>query len=367
MFFFFQSFIKRPAIGKRGVMHFAIRILFSRAIFIIVFASSFFSFNACKKSPTESDEGGSRNYTWIVDTLHFPGTFITSMWGSSTTNVWAVGSGEFDKNVIHFNGYYWDTDQNRHYILPLSIVGADSSDIWMCGSDGLIFHYDGIRWQKYIKVIYPEFNNVILAGMWLENKNSIYLAGDLRDSLNNSRALFMHYDGVKWNEVTIPLLNCKFIKVLKDEFYPESFFFLGWEFDEKNRIHWYIYELKSNLFKLLYEGSDDFSELANIVLIEGRILFIQGQKGFWYENDIFVKCYEYGAGAENGASGRNGNDIIITLKDGLAHYNGSNFKRILTFNSNISIGAIQMFPTSIFCIGIDNTGKSIAFRGYLND
>ena len=52
----------------------------------------------CKKNPVgpENIQPGRRDYTWTVDTLTVPNGdlfYLFSLWGSSPTDIWAVGSG----------------------------------------------------------------------------------------------------------------------------------------------------------------------------------------------------------------------------------------------------------------------------------
>ena len=51
---------------------------------------------------------GSRNYTWELDTLAMPMNYISSVWGASPTDVWAVGGGGTYKDRLqHYDGETW--------------------------------------------------------------------------------------------------------------------------------------------------------------------------------------------------------------------------------------------------------------------
>ncbi len=60
------------------------RVLFISLLLFMVFD--------CHNNPVTPpvDEAGSRDYIWTVDTINYPNS-ITRIWGSSPSDVWAVG------------------------------------------------------------------------------------------------------------------------------------------------------------------------------------------------------------------------------------------------------------------------------------
>ena len=68
--------------------------------------------------------------------------------------------------------------------------------------------------------------------------------------------------------------------------------------------------------------------------------------------------------------GRNEKDIFLRMKDGLAHYNGSNIEYLYHFNSsNISISANALiFKGTVFFTADDNSNDcNIMLRGKLKE
>ena len=70
----------------------------TKYIVIIISTLIFFINWDCKKNPVgpENIQPGRRDYTWTVDTLTVPNGdlfYLFSLWGSSPTDIWAVGSG----------------------------------------------------------------------------------------------------------------------------------------------------------------------------------------------------------------------------------------------------------------------------------
>ena len=114
-----------------------------KAILFILSFTIAFAFFSCEKG-TEPDQlkPGRRDYTWTVDTAKTFNTPLMKMWGSSPTNVWAVGSGSsLDQTIWHFDGTEWKTDNISRAISPWCIYGFAEDNIWIAGSDGEIWHY----------------------------------------------------------------------------------------------------------------------------------------------------------------------------------------------------------------------------------
>ena len=105
----------------------------------------------------------SLEYNWEVDTLFNPhgyGVVPWSMWGSSPTDVWAVGfnlAGQGE--MFHYDGNFWKRvtpDLGFNYEL-LSIYGIGTEVVYAVGSEividttlhtkSLIIKYNGTSWQ----------------------------------------------------------------------------------------------------------------------------------------------------------------------------------------------------------------------------
>jgi len=148
---------------------------FSFAFSIIVLVLS-----GCKEQPPEPKNNditpGKREYIWSVDTLFYhPGgqTLLTSLWGSSSTNVYTVGHDAHagTATMWHFNGEKWSIvgllpayggQIEGPYDLQ-SIYGFDSANIYACGNriyqtfsstppyfldSTFIIHFDGVSWKE---------------------------------------------------------------------------------------------------------------------------------------------------------------------------------------------------------------------------
>ena len=123
---------------------------------------------ACSNStePPINEIKDPRKYTWTIDTLEYPGEFqtaLTSIWGSSPSDVYAVGH---------------------------------CSDI-----KGQMWHFDGKQWESF----YLPFGVAYTPGrVYGFGKNDIWIGGDFPDSNSKISAFLIHYNGSTWNRVNLP-------------------------------------------------------------------------------------------------------------------------------------------------------------------
>ena len=72
---------------------------------------------------------------------------LNGIWGSSPTDVWAVGS---YGAVAHFDGQTWSTVTTSLPSMETStlyaISGTGPADVWAVGRNGMVGHYDGNSW-----------------------------------------------------------------------------------------------------------------------------------------------------------------------------------------------------------------------------
>ncbi len=97
--------------------------------------------------------------TGTFEQLQTPGNdTIFGIWGSDAQHIWAVGGDPANPSsggvVWQYNGTSWIVDDDIGKLVPaglptlFKVWGRNSSDVWVAGSAGLIFHFDGIRWLQ---------------------------------------------------------------------------------------------------------------------------------------------------------------------------------------------------------------------------
>lgn len=65
---------------------------------------------------------------------------FTSVWGTSKTDVWAVGSGG---TILHYDGEAWTATQSDHLDTFFDVWGSSPTDVWVVSSSQLVLHSTG--------------------------------------------------------------------------------------------------------------------------------------------------------------------------------------------------------------------------------
>lgn len=327
-------------------------------------------------TPPQSPQPGSRNYTWKLDTLDMPMNYISSVWGASPNDVWAVGAGgtEYDR-LLHYDGETWSTYKNEPINCSgFNLYGFSANDIWMGGGGGWgnkgagIWHYDGTQWsQNYIYYVEGCYS-IEVTHIWGPAPNDIYACGTIsfRENTTDSwRGFVLHYDGNSWKEIVRASFNSQFLKVRKNQnsIIVQSF---SYEIGAVDVIG--FYRVKDNALEKLHSTNLDTVYWASLHVINNKTYFVIGPDVYEYlatgkmvERLSFpqpeFRCQIYG---------RTAADLFIAMKDGIAHYNGVDtqylYKYPVTYMSGINDPMI--FDREVFFC-IDNPLGSLKTRNMM--
>ena len=67
-----------------------------------------------------------------------------SIWGSSSSNIFAVGD---NATILHYDGKAWSSMNSSTEKYLTKIRGLNSKCVYAVGDDGLIIHFDGKKWN----------------------------------------------------------------------------------------------------------------------------------------------------------------------------------------------------------------------------
>ncbi len=80
---------------------------------------------------------------WSGPTIE-TGSALNGVWGSSSTDVFAVGAGG---TILHYNGTTWGTQSSGTTSNLYGVWGSSAADVFAVGADATILHYDGMSWS----------------------------------------------------------------------------------------------------------------------------------------------------------------------------------------------------------------------------
>jgi hypothetical protein len=309
---------------------------------------------------------GRRDYVWTVDTVKIPMTLLYRIWGSSPSDVWAVGpGGGLDQTIWHYDGVKWKTDGVSRNIAPRSVFGFSNNDVWICGQEGKIWHFNGSNWQQSGQ--YQTNNNTtFLEDMWGTSSNDLYAMG-FTISDEEMVSIITHYDGKSWKNYNIPTFNYEFNRVKGIHIGSEKHIaILGYTLS--SLVGLFLFD-GINTVQKIYEATNGVSTWAICQNINNELFYTIGNTINTYSNNSFHRFLQVSDSEFGGQIfGRNRKDIFIRMFDGIAHYNGSDIQYLYKFNGNISILDAAIFDREIFFLAYDKTNDdNLVFHGKLKN
>lgn len=101
---------------------------------------------------------------WTAQDLSIPAdSRIWAMWGSSSTDIWAVGRSDDDgAMLLRYNGIGWVRDSDVEELLGEAfwIEGSASDDVYASSQFGYLLHYDGSDWARVEHDLFAEPANM---------------------------------------------------------------------------------------------------------------------------------------------------------------------------------------------------------------
>ena len=111
------------------------------------------------------------------------GNALLGVWGSSATDVWAVGDAG---TIVHWDGSGYSIVQKGYGLR--SVWGIAANDVWAVGYSGTILHWDGSAWSSV-----PGGGTIWLQRVWGVAANDAWAVG--------YGGTILHWDGSAWSSV----------------------------------------------------------------------------------------------------------------------------------------------------------------------
>ena len=192
----------------------------------------------------------------------------------------------------------------------------------MGGSDGKIFHYDGNSWNQTYMLVRTDTSGNWINDIWGSNPNDIYATGRAyikQELLPHS--FILHYDGTKWKEIYFSSKQLQFYRVQKEN---NQLYLSGIILSQTTEFDTLLFfKMENNKLSEIYRNTMNKITFISLSQIGDKTYFLIGQDLCRYMNGKFEKIISFNESMFGyQVFGRNEKDIFISMKGGLAHYNG---------------------------------------------
>ncbi len=311
--------------------------------------------------PDDNLKPGRRDYTWEIDTLNIPFTYLHRIWGSSPTDIWAVGpGGDLDKTIYHFDGEKWSNDGVSRPISPYSIWGFASNDVWIGGIGGVIWRFNGVKWSESFILDNTNINLSAIMDIYGETSNDVYAVGFI-DSADVRKGLILHYNGTEWTRRSIKNTICNFTRIKRGLITSSNYFIRGLVESDTVDDTTKIFMLENNSLIQLYSAVNIKKNTNFIQNIGNEMVFVIGYTLNRFSDNNFKKFYDINEdnfGIQ--VFGKNINNTFVRMEDGIAHFNGIDIQYLTKTNDNIPSEAI-VFDKNV------TSGNNLIYRGTLKE
>jgi hypothetical protein len=327
-------------------------------------------FNCCKKNPVEPPEEeenltpGRRDYTWTIDTIKNNTLHLYSIWGKAPNNIFAVGPYSGDQ-IWRYDGEKWLPERRVNISSPFVIYGYNDK-MWICSGWGQIWKYSNDVYTKELDIRFDPSWPVSFCSVDGSSENEIF-ATAIKSSIEQKDGLFFKYDGTFWS-LYKTFENTGVVNFIKYSSKNDKYYCTSVLEDDSGIYTERVYEFDRESLKLLNEHLVSSEMPSTINTIQGYVYITIGKKTYRYVNNTMELMFEVNDSNFGWQLwGRNCNDILIRMYDGIAHYNGADIKYLLKFSNDNRLAAHAIvLEKEVFIPATDyNTGYQLIYHGVL--
>lgn len=325
--------------------------------------------------PGDTLQPGRRDYVWAIDTISSGSfqTYLTSIWGSSSNDVWICGfDSDRSKSIMHFDGGKWSTAQNiplqSYAISPNIVEGVDANFCVIVGGAKYLnqqpppTYYDSAMIMKYINGAWNVKSIGGINELWslsVLSRDNFFVGDRMGNVLRFTGSNFEKYRlGARDNPVIIlEALSAQEVYAITyyEKNSPTSYY-NGYFLYNFNGSSWTL--LDSNISSTNYNRTSIPTYIKGI----GRTLYGCGDIGFVKKNGNMWEIITPGIYGQFG--GTNEKNIFLGNQDfGVMHYNGQDWYRFEQLPW-LPYSGVTVFSNAVFLIASDGS-KTFIVKGRL--
>jgi hypothetical protein len=133
--------------------------------------------------------------TWQSLDVGGDGRSLSTVWGTSSTDVWVGGGVDATGEVHHYDGNTWTQAAIPAVPMISWVFGFTQADVWAVGRGGGVLHFDGSAWTALDAGTADD-----LWGVWGTSSSDLWIVGG---AVGAGDPLILHYDGAAFTETRL--------------------------------------------------------------------------------------------------------------------------------------------------------------------
>ncbi|MFA7290210.1 MAG: hypothetical protein WC055_15145 [Melioribacteraceae bacterium] len=331
---------------------------------VVLFAiASIVIFYSCKEGITDpiEPEAGRRDYALNVDTLN--NIEIGKLWGLMPNDIWAIKAYYFQNELWHFDGSTWNYSKIFYYTPIRTFVGTSPTNIWLTThNENSVWLYNGVESEFKFHLEYQDFQQVEINDMNANAPWNVYGVGTAvkYSPQSSTNGVILHYDGLKWSYLDIPPIEAVFTNVYTDG--KNGVIIKGHHRGAWEETLWYY---ENNTLKEIVSSND----YCKIAIINNGVLVSSKKKVYKLDKGSLIEIIDFKELQNDieGIWGRTTSDFFVMVKEGIAHYNGSDLKIICPLDNTIIEDAIIFDNEVVFAAYSETNKNTYIIRGKLKE
>jgi len=269
------------------------------------------------------------------ETIHF-----SDIW-EVNDHIFVVGDGIISFKHQNANASVSSLKYNKKNLEFNSVLGNSENSIFAVGKDGIIFYFDGDKWEQQFSPTEKDIESI-----WKRGTDDFYAVGE--------DGLFLAYDGNYWNEIETNLTYHLF-DISGDD---HTIWIAGGMWQQSGVVIQYEKNQFSNPHMLVNIPFSSIDVTDNAVYVAGSEMYCYTQNQ-WEPVELFRKGFFTSI---NGIWGNSTNNIYAVGENGaLLHYNGTIWEKATTELSSHLNAIWGLSSDNILAVG--NNGTIIHYNG----
>ena len=286
------------------------------------------------------------------------GHYPLSVWGSSPTDVFAVGE---PGTILRYDGTTWSKMDSGTTALLFDVWGTSPSDVFAVGDT--ILHYDGSTWSR-MEIATVAIERVKLSGVWGTSSSDVFAVGSIRNDDWSLEGAVLHYDGTTWSRMEIATVVLDHLSRLSGVWGTSSsdVFAIGKGISRYSITRTILHydgttwsTMDSGVTSLL---SDVWGTSASDVFAvgdEGTILHYDGSTWTVMDSGTTAELFDVWGSSSHDVFAVGGRNTIL-------HYDGSKWSTMSSGTTNLTLyGVWGSSPSDVFVVGWPWFGPEAGF------